>query len=167
MIGLRIMIKLTAVASFSLLQTLQSIAIMAYHFEFQRIQGPHLVCVPKSTLSNWMNELKRWCPSLRVIKFHGSREDREYMIDNFFTNEAAAHDGKRPDRQIMGENGELIDDNTDNPRTWDVCVTTYEVANTEKRTLQKFSWLYLGTSMARYDVTCLSQHCRLTVLVFL
>ena len=65
------------------------------------------------------------------------------MIDNFFTNEAAAHDGRRPDAQIMGENGELIDDNTDNPRTWDVCVTTYEVANNEKRVLQKFSWKYL------------------------
>ncbi len=66
------------------------------------------------------------------------------MIDNFFTNEAAAHDGRRPDGpQIPDENGEMVDDNTGNPRTWDVCVTTYEVANTERRTLQKFAWKYL------------------------
>jgi SWI/SNF-related matrix-associated actin-dependent regulator of chromatin subfamily A member 5 len=116
---------------------------MAYHWEYLRIQGPHLICVPKSTLSNWINELQRWCPCLRVIKFHGSREDREYMVDNFFTNEAAAHDGRRPDNQIMGEDGELIDDNTNNPRTWDVCVTTYEIANMERRVLQKFAWKYL------------------------
>ena len=90
-----------------------------------------------------MNELKRWCPSLRPIKFHGSREEREYMIDNFFNNQAASHDGRRPDRQIMGENGELVDDNSDTPRAWDVCVTTYEVANQEKRTLAKFAWKYL------------------------
>lgn len=125
-------------------KTLQSISIMAYHWEFLKQQGPHLICVPKSTLSNWMNELKRWCPSLRAIKFHGSREDREYMVDNFFTNAAAAHDGKRPTLpQIMNNAGELIDDNSENPRTWDVCVTTYEVANAERKTLLKFTWKYL------------------------
>ena len=105
-------------------KTLQSIAILAYHWEYLRIQGPHLICVPKSTLSNWMNELNRWCPSLRAIKFHGAREDREFMIENDFTNEAAAHNGRRPDKQIMNEKGELIDDNSNNPRSWDVCVTT-------------------------------------------
>ena len=127
-------------------KTLQSISILAYHYEYRRIQGPHLICVPKSTLSNWMNELQRWCPSLRAIKFHGSREEREYMVENLFNNKAAAHDGKRPpeDRpQIEGPNGEMIDDNSDNPRQWDVCVTTYEIANAEKRTLQKFAWKYL------------------------
>lgn len=124
-------------------KTLQSISILAYHYEFRRIQGPHLICVPKSTLSNWMNELHRWCPALRVIKFHGHREEREYMIDNYFTSAAAAHDGRRPDTQIMNEKGELVDDNTDTPRTWDVCVTTYEVANHERKVLQKFAWKYL------------------------
>mmetsp|Transcript_746 Transcript_746/g.1805 ORF Transcript_746/g.1805 Transcript_746/m.1805 type:complete len:1548 (-) Transcript_746:262-4905(-) len=124
-------------------KTLQSISILAYHLEYLRIQGPHLICVPKSTLSNWMNELNRWCPSLRAIRFHGSREDREYMIDEYFHSKAAAHDGKRPDKQIMDEHGELVDDNSDNPRQWDVCVTTYEMCNTEKKTLQKFAWKYL------------------------
>ncbi|GAX14112.1 SWI/SNF-related matrix-associated actin-dependent regulator of chromatin subfamily A member 5 [Fistulifera solaris] len=124
-------------------KTLQSISIMAYHYEYKRSQGPHLICVPKSTLSNWMKEIQRWCPALRVIKFHGSREDREEMVDNFFTNEAAAHDGRRPDKQIMNGSGELIDDNTDNPRAWDVCITTYEIANMERKTLQKFTWQYL------------------------
>jgi Superfamily II DNA/RNA helicases, SNF2 family len=122
-------------------KTLQSISILAYHYEYQRIQGPHLVCVPKSTLSNWMNELKRWCPSLRAIKFHGTREEREYMISRYFTNKAAAHDGRRPDKQVLDpETGEMVDDNSDNPREWDVCVTTYEVCNTEKQTLSKFGW---------------------------
>ena len=90
-----------------------------------------------------MNELKRWCPSLRAIRFHGGREEREAMIEDYFHNEAAAHDGKRPDRQIMDEKGELVDDNSENPRQWDVCVTTYEVCNTERKTLAKFAWKYL------------------------
>jgi len=134
-------------------KTLQSISILAFQWEYKRVQGPHLICVPKSTLSNWMNELKRWCPCLRALKFHGSREEREYMVDNFFTNEAAAHDGRRPDKQIMDENGEMIDDNMDNPRPWDVCVTTYEIANQEKKTLQKFAWKYLVIGAYRCATT--------------
>jgi SWI/SNF-related matrix-associated actin-dependent regulator of chromatin subfamily A member 5 len=115
---------------------------MAYHYEYLKIQGPHLIVVPKSTLSNWMNELKRWCPSLRVIRFHGSREEREAMVQEYFNNEAAAHDGKRPERRLK-VHGEWIDDNSSNPRAWDVCVTTYEVCNMERKTLQKFTWKYL------------------------
>mmetsp|Transcript_30915 Transcript_30915/g.52868 ORF Transcript_30915/g.52868 Transcript_30915/m.52868 type:complete len:1112 (+) Transcript_30915:81-3416(+) len=125
-------------------KTLQSISILAYHWEFLKSQGPHLVCVPKSTLSNWMNELNRWCPSLRAIRFHGAKEEREALAEEYFTNEAAAHDGKRPTKQILNEKtGEMEDDNSDNPRAWDVCVTTYEVANTEKKVLSRFAWKYL------------------------
>jgi SWI/SNF-related matrix-associated actin-dependent regulator of chromatin subfamily A member 5 len=106
-----------------------------------------------------MNELKRWCPVLRVVKFHGSREEREFMAENCFSDQAASHDGRRPDRQIMNELGELVDDNTDNPRPWDVCVTTYEIANQERKTLQKFAWKYLVIDEVRcveHFVTALS-----------
>ena len=65
------------------------------------------------------------------------------MIEEYFTSKAASHNGKRPDKQIMNEHGELIDDNSDNPRQWDVCVTTYEMCNTERKTLSKFAWKYL------------------------
>ena len=41
------------------------------------------------------------------------------------------------------ETDELIDDNSDNPCAWDVCVTTYEVCNTERQVLSKFAWKYL------------------------
>ena len=30
-------------------KTLQSISILAYHYEYRQIQGPHLICVPKSS----------------------------------------------------------------------------------------------------------------------
>lgn len=125
-------------------KTLQSISVLAYQYEYLNIQGPHLIVVPKSTLSNWMNELKRWCPALRAIKFHGSKEDREAMKEQYFTNDAAAHNGRRPDKQTRNpETGEKEDDNSDNPRQWDICVTTYEVCNTERRTFEKFAWRYL------------------------
>ena len=63
-------------------KTLQSISILAYMYEFEDNHGPHLVLVPKSTMANWMNEIQRWCPSLTGVRFHGSKDERQAMIQN-------------------------------------------------------------------------------------
>ena len=52
-------------------KTLQSISVLVYMKEYMDVGGPHIIVVPKSTLSNWMNELRRWAPTLRPLKFHG------------------------------------------------------------------------------------------------
>lgn len=52
-------------------KTLQTISLLAYLHEYRGIRGPHLVLVPKSTLGNWINEFKKFCPIIRAIKFHG------------------------------------------------------------------------------------------------
>ncbi|GMI09136.1 hypothetical protein TrVE_jg12629 [Triparma verrucosa] len=101
-------------------KTLQSISVLVYLKEFKNITGPHLIVVPKSTLSNWMNELKRWAPTLRGVKFHGMKDEREEMVENVL----------KPGQK-------------DSLRSWDVVVTTYEVCNTEKKALSKFAWHYL------------------------
>lgn len=54
-------------------KTLQSISVLAYMHERLGISGPHIILVPKSTLSNWLNECRRWCPILRTLRFHGTR----------------------------------------------------------------------------------------------
>ncbi|KAJ1383554.1 SNF2 family N-terminal domain-containing protein, partial [Ochromonadaceae sp. CCMP2298] len=82
--------------------------------------GPHLVMVPKSTLSNWCNEFKRWCPVLRVLRFHGSKEERMEIVEDML----------KPAR-LAGE------------RDWDVVITTYEVVNLERAVLMKIAWNYL------------------------
>ena len=88
--------------------------------EYRNVSGPHLVMVPKSTLSNWINEFNRWCPSLRVIRFHGSKEERAEIVANV-----------------------LQPGVTQEERGWDVVVTTYEVVNMEKGPLTKIAWRYL------------------------
>ena len=101
-------------------KTLQSISVLAYLRQFQGIDGPHLVMVPKSTMSNWMNEFKRWCPSIRVLKFHGTKDERASIVANHM----------KP-----------VTDHS--KRDWDVVVTTYEIMNMEKMPLGKIAWHFL------------------------
>ena len=57
-------------------KTLQSISLLAYLHRFEKISGPHLVVVPKTTLGNWCKEFGRWYPALRVLKFYGTKDER-------------------------------------------------------------------------------------------
>ncbi|RHY24975.1 hypothetical protein DYB32_008585 [Aphanomyces invadans] len=102
-------------------KTLQTISVLGYFQEvgFHNISGPHLVLVPKSTLSNWLNEFHRWCPSLRAIKFHGDKEERDRVVDEVLC------PGLAQDK-----------------RKFDVCVTTFEMCLKAKTTLAKFAWRY-------------------------
>lgn len=101
-------------------KTLQSISILVYMMEYANVNGPHLVVVPKSTLSNWMAEFHRWAPTLNAIKFHGTKIERETI----------AKDILQPGQR-------------DENRSWNVVVTTYEVCNMDKQVLNKFAWSYL------------------------
>lgn len=40
-----------------------------------------MVVAPKSTLGNWMNEIRRFCPILRAVKFLGNPEERVSLFD--------------------------------------------------------------------------------------
>ncbi|MCO5580415.1 hypothetical protein L7F22_034281 [Adiantum nelumboides] len=95
-------------------KTLQTISLLGYLNEFRGITGPHMVVTPKSTLGNWMNEIKRFCPILRAVKFHGNQQDRTHQKDNLLV-----------------------------PGKFDICVTSYEMAIKEKTALKKFSWRYI------------------------
>lgn len=88
--------------------------------EYQTVTGPHLIVVPKSTLSNWMAELGRWAPTIIPVKFHGDKATRDAIIRN-----------------------DLEPGQRDEDRKWHVVVTTYEVCNIEKNVLNKFAWSYL------------------------
>ena len=49
-------------------KTLQCISLLGYMKHYRSVSGPHMILVPKSTLANWMNEFKKWCPTLRCDK---------------------------------------------------------------------------------------------------
>ncbi|PKA62262.1 putative chromatin-remodeling complex ATPase chain [Apostasia shenzhenica] len=95
-------------------KTLQTISLLGYLYEFRGITGPHMVVAPKSTLGNWMREIRRFCPILRAIKFLGNPEERAHIRENLL---------------VAGK--------------FDVCVTSFEMAIKEKNALRRFSWRYI------------------------
>ncbi len=97
-------------------KTLQSISMLGYLEEYSSVKGPHLVLVPKTTLSGWQNEFARWLPSLKVLKLHASSKD---------------------------ERTALVQEHFSGKRTWDVCLTSYEVATIEVNALKKVPWRFL------------------------
>jgi len=95
-------------------KTLQTISLLGYMKHFRNVSGPHMVLVPKSTLANWMNEFKKWCPTLRAVCLIGDQETRNAFI-----------------RDVMMPGG------------WDVVVTSYEMILREKSVFKKFNWKYM------------------------
>jgi SWI/SNF-related matrix-associated actin-dependent regulator of chromatin subfamily A member 5 len=62
---------------------------LAFLREYKHVKGYHLVIVPKSTIPNWMNEFKKWCPEIRVVNlianvclttFEGCRICLSYLL---------------------------------------------------------------------------------------
>ena len=41
--------------------------------------GPFIVAGPLATLTNWLNEFKKWLPSCPVVLYHGSKQEREEL----------------------------------------------------------------------------------------
>ena len=116
-------------------KTLQTISLMAYLKETHGLAGPYLVIAPKSTLGNWFNEVRRWCPALSAFKFHGDKEARKRIVADVLS-----------------------------PGEWDVCITTYEVVISEKRALMQFDWRCLIIDEAhriKNEASVLSQTVRL------
>ncbi|CAN0349372.1 unnamed protein product, partial [Ectocarpus sp. 13 AM-2016] len=57
-------------------KTIQTIALLSYLMEVKRNNGPFLVVVPLSTLSNWVNEFSKWAPSALVVTYKGTPATR-------------------------------------------------------------------------------------------
>ncbi len=115
-------------------KTLQTISMMAYLKEFRDISGPHIVLVPLSTLGNWCREIARFCPSMRVCRFHGDAEARAKLLAE----------------QVV-------------PREFDILVTTFEMASKEKAALKRVEWEFFIVDEAhrlKNENSLLARHAR-------
>jgi SWI/SNF-related matrix-associated actin-dependent regulator of chromatin subfamily A member 5 len=61
-------------------KTIQTIAFLAFLKEKKKINGPHLIVGPNTTVGNWCKELKKWYPACRVVKLYARKEFREEVF---------------------------------------------------------------------------------------
>ncbi|SMQ54551.1 unnamed protein product [Zymoseptoria tritici ST99CH_3D7] len=57
-------------------KTIQTISFIAFLRE-RGVNGPFLIAAPLSTTSNWVAEFKKWTPTIPVVLYHGSKQERE------------------------------------------------------------------------------------------
>jgi SWI/SNF-related matrix-associated actin-dependent regulator of chromatin subfamily A protein 2/4 len=94
-------------------KTIQTIALITYLMERKKVNGPFLIIVPLSTLSNWVNEFQRWAPSVINIVYKGDPVQRRNLSTLLKT-------GK-----------------------FNVLSTTYEYVIRDKACLAKIKWRYM------------------------
>lgn len=94
-------------------KTIQTIALITYLMETKGNNGPFLIIVPLSTLSNWVLEFDRWAPSVVKIAYKGSPAVRRSLSFQI--------------RQLR----------------FNVLLTTYEYVMKDKAQLAKVRWKYM------------------------
>ncbi|DBA71579.1 TPA: hypothetical protein ACH3X2_001044 [Trebouxia sp. C0005] len=98
-------------------KTVQTIGFLS-HLREKNIYGPFMVVGPLSTLSNWVDEFKRWLPSMNVILYHGSKDERQKLRTKHMPH------GPATDK-------------------FPVVVTSYEIVIADSKLLQRYKWKYV------------------------
>ena len=95
-------------------KTIQTLSLITYLVEVKRLNGPFLIIVPLSVMSNWVREMDRWSPSLVRVVYRGDPATRKH-IQAF---------------QMSAGN-------------YNVLLTTYEFVVKDKNVLGKIHWKYI------------------------
>lgn len=98
-------------------KTVQLISFLAFLRE-HGTNGPFLILGPLSTVTNWVNEFKRWAPKIPVVMYHGNPQTRTQI--------------RR--QQLKGD-----------PRSekFPVVCTSYEICMRDKKYLSKYQWKFI------------------------
>jgi len=95
-------------------KTIQTIALLTYLCEVYQNNGPFLIVVPLSTLSNWRHELAKWAPDLTIVVYKGIPDKRKEI------QRTQMRQGK-----------------------YNVLLTTYDYVMRDKAVLRKPIWQYI------------------------
>ncbi|XP_073979169.1 ATP-dependent helicase brm-like isoform X2 [Rhodnius prolixus] len=94
-------------------KTIQTIGLLTYLMEKKKVNGPYLIIVPLSTLSNWVLEFEKWAPSVFIVAYKGSPGMRRTLQSQMRSTK------------------------------FNVLLTTYEYVIKDKAVLAKIHWKYM------------------------
>ncbi|KZT58531.1 hypothetical protein CALCODRAFT_432462 [Calocera cornea HHB12733] len=60
-------------------KTIQTISLVTFLIEKKKQQGPYLIIVPLSTITNWSLEFDKWAPAVKLLVFKGTPNQRKMM----------------------------------------------------------------------------------------
>ncbi|KAF8780320.1 hypothetical protein HU200_001420 [Digitaria exilis] len=105
-------------------KTLQAISLLS-HLKIQRIaSGPFLVLCPLSVTDGWISEFSKFCPSLRVLQYVGDKVHRRDL------------------RTTLYEHVQRTKSSHSNELSFDVLMTTYDIALMDQDFLSQIPWYY-------------------------
>jgi ATP-dependent DNA helicase len=102
-------------------KTVQTIGFLS-HLRSKGVSGPYLIVGPLSVLPNWASEFARWCPTMPVIIYHGSRDVRA--------------DIRNKHMKVPARGGSVGD-------TFPVILTSFEIVMQDRSHLQRFNFKYV------------------------
>ncbi|KAI8319325.1 hypothetical protein GQ54DRAFT_335682 [Martensiomyces pterosporus] len=94
-------------------KTIQTISLVTYLVEKKQQNGPFLIIVPLSTITNWILEFEKWAPSVKVIGYKGNPTQRRVMQQQI----------RRQDFQVL--------------------LTTYDYIIKDRPILSKIKWIHM------------------------
>jgi ATP-dependent DNA helicase len=97
-------------------KTIQTISLLAHLWE-NKSYGPFLIAAPLSTTSNWVEEFKKWTPTIPVVLYHGSKDERTRLRRTALKNPGTAQ--------------------------FPVVVTSYEICMNDRKYLTGFGWQFI------------------------
>nr|XP_045364257.1 helicase SRCAP isoform X3 [Camelus bactrianus] len=95
-------------------KTIQTISLLAHLACEKGNWGPHLIIVPTSVMLNWEMELKRWCPSFKILTYYGAQKERKLKRQGWTK-----------------------------PNAFHVCITSYKLVLQDHQAFRRKNWRYL------------------------
>ncbi|KAJ5682468.1 hypothetical protein N7462_005633 [Penicillium macrosclerotiorum] len=99
-------------------KTVQAISMLAFMKE-NNVSGPYLIAAPLSTLSNWIDEFKRWTPDIETVLYHGTKEDRANI---------------RSKQMKLRDQGKM---------DFPIVCTSYDICINDASFLRQYKWRYI------------------------
>lgn len=112
-------------------KTLQAVSLLCYLKVHRMVPGPFLVLCPLSVTDSWALEMANFAPNLRVLRYLGEKEKRRNL------------------RKTMCEHVKSHSFSEVSSLTFDVLLTTYDIALLDQDFLAQIPWHYVVVDEAQ------------------